>query len=68
MKLSLVICTYRRPGPVRRLLEAVAVQTRRPDEVLVVDASPDQETEEDLRVELHSLSGVADAFSHPIDD
>ena len=49
MKLSLVICTYRRPGPVRRLLEAVAVQTRRPDEVLVVDASPDQETEEAVR-------------------
>lgn len=49
MKLSLVICTYRRPGPVRRLLEAVAVQTRRPDEVLVVDASPDTDTEEAVR-------------------
>lgn len=49
MRLSLVICTYRRPGPVRRLLEAVAAQTRRPDEVLVVDASPDTETEEAVR-------------------
>ncbi len=49
MKLSLVICTYRRPGPVRRLLEAVAAQTRRPDEVLIVDASPGNETEEAVR-------------------
>lgn len=47
--LSLIVCTYRRPGPVRRLLEAVAAQTRRPDEVLVVDASPDGETEEAVR-------------------
>lgn len=49
MTLSLVVCTFRRPGPVRRLLEAVAAQTRRPDEVLVVDASPDRETEEAVR-------------------
>lgn len=47
--LTLIVCTYRRPGPVRRLLQAVASQTRRPDEVLVVDASPDSETEEAVR-------------------
>jgi len=49
LNLSLIVCTYRRPGPVRRLLEAVAVQTRKPDEVLVVDASPDPDTEEAVR-------------------
>lgn len=49
LSLSLIVCTYRRPGPVRCLLEAVAVQTRRPDEVLVVDASSDGETEEAVR-------------------
>jgi GT2 family glycosyltransferase len=47
--LSLIVCTYRRPGPVRRLLESLAEQSRRPDEVLVVDASPDRETEEAVR-------------------
>jgi GT2 family glycosyltransferase len=47
--LSLVVCTFRRPGPVRRLLESMAAQTRRPDEVLVVDASPDGETEAVVR-------------------
>ncbi|MEA2558543.1 MAG: hypothetical protein QOH06_47 [Acidobacteriota bacterium] len=47
--LSLIICTYRRPAPVRRLLEAVAAQIRRPDEVLVVDASLETDTEEAVR-------------------
>jgi GT2 family glycosyltransferase len=47
--LSLIVCTHRRPGPVRRLLEAVAAQTRRPDEVLVIDASADAQTEEAVR-------------------
>jgi len=49
LSLSLIVCTYRRPEPVRRLLEAVASQTRRPDEVLVVDASPEADTEEAVR-------------------
>lgn len=49
LSLSLIVCTYRRPAPVRRLLEAVAAQTRRPDEVLVVDASPETDTEEAVR-------------------
>jgi GT2 family glycosyltransferase len=45
----LIVCTYRRPEPVRRLLEAVASQTRRPDEVLIVDASSETDTEEAVR-------------------
>ncbi len=49
MTLSLIVCTVHRPGPVGRLLAAVAAQTRRPDEVLVVDASADRETEEVVR-------------------
>ncbi|MFL6200247.1 MAG: glycosyltransferase family 2 protein [Thermoanaerobaculia bacterium] len=49
LSLSLIVCTYRRPGPVRRLLDAVAAQTCRPDEVLVVDASLDADTEEAVR-------------------
>jgi GT2 family glycosyltransferase len=48
-ELSLVVCTYRRPAAMAELLAALGGQTRRPDEVLVVDASPDAETEEVVR-------------------
>lgn len=43
--LALIVCTYRRPQALARLLDAVARQTRRPDEVLVVDGSPDAASE-----------------------
>jgi len=42
--LALIICTYKRPVPVQRLLAALRQQTRIPDCTLIVDASPDQET------------------------
>lgn len=44
--LSLIVCTYRRPVQMRTLLPSVLEQTRQPDEILIVDASPDSETEE----------------------
>ncbi|WP_396655853.1 glycosyltransferase family 2 protein [Microbacterium sp.] len=39
-----VIATYRRPHYVRECLEHLAVQTLRADRIVVVDASPDDET------------------------
>ncbi len=42
--LTLIICTYRRPAEMRRLLESLVEQTRRPDDILVIDGSPDDET------------------------
>ncbi|MBI5629271.1 MAG: glycosyltransferase [Elusimicrobia bacterium] len=45
MELSLVICTYQRPGPLKNLLEALALQDRPPDQTLVVDASLDDASE-----------------------
>jgi GT2 family glycosyltransferase len=45
VRLSLIVCTYRRATAVERLLQALAAQTRVPDETLVVDASPDDETQ-----------------------
>jgi GT2 family glycosyltransferase len=42
--LALIVCTYRRPDAVRRLLEALSSQTVAPNEILVVDASPDRAT------------------------
>ncbi len=44
-RLSLIVCTYRRAPEVEKLLAALGAQTRVPDETLVVDASPDDETE-----------------------
>ncbi len=42
---SLIICTYMRPGPLRRLLESVMQQSLVPDEVLIVDGSTDEATQ-----------------------
>lgn len=43
--LALIVCTYRRPEAMRRLLESLDVQTVPPDEILVIDGSEDTETE-----------------------
>jgi len=42
---TLVVCTFRRPASLGRLLSSVLEQSRLPDELIVVDASPDAETE-----------------------
>lgn len=42
--LSLVVCTYRRPAAIGRLLAALDHQERVPDEVLIIDASSDTDT------------------------
>ena len=42
---TVCVCTYRRPAPLRRLLESVAGQTEQPAEIIVVDGSPDDDTE-----------------------
>jgi GT2 family glycosyltransferase len=41
---AVIIATYRRPDDVARCLDAIALQTREPDELVVVDASPDDRT------------------------
>jgi GT2 family glycosyltransferase len=45
-RLTLIICTYCRPQPVKDLLASVQQQTRLPDETLIIDASPDDFTEQ----------------------
>ncbi|MES1242689.1 MAG: glycosyltransferase [Acidobacteriota bacterium] len=59
MRLSLIVCTWRRPAAVRRLLESLRSQTRPPDEVLVVDASPPAETGTEAAVAEVRLPGLA---------
>lgn len=43
MKLSVVIATYRRASSLGRTLATIATQRRLPDEVIVVDQSPNEE-------------------------
>ena len=41
MSVSVIIPTYRRPDGLRRAVESVIAQVRRPDEVVIVDNDPD---------------------------
>jgi GT2 family glycosyltransferase len=47
-RFSLIVCTYKRPGSLERLLKALQNQTVYPDEVLIIDGSRDVETEQML--------------------
>lgn len=59
MKTSLIICTYMRPGPLKRLLESVMAQTRLPDEIIIVDGSTDNRTNKMLEENnFHSLKYI----------
>ena len=45
MKFTLIICTYKRPLPLLKLLESVKKQSFYPNEIIIVDGSTDDETE-----------------------
>lgn len=45
MKLTLLICTFKRPKPIVTLLDSVKRQSSYPYEILVIDGSPDDLTE-----------------------
>ena len=42
--ISILVCTYKRAGSLKELLQSLVLQTRTPDEVLIIDGSPDEET------------------------
>jgi GT2 family glycosyltransferase len=44
-----VVCTYQRPQSLRRFLDSLAAQDRRPDELIIIDASEDSQTDLMLR-------------------
>lgn len=46
MKFNLIICTYKRSEAIDKLLKSLVNQTKYPDEVLVIDSSPDEQTKE----------------------
>lgn len=47
-RFTLIVCTYKRAQPLKTLLNSVAEQTLYPDEILIVDGSPDNETRDML--------------------
>lgn len=49
MKFSLIICTYLRPKPLLTLLQSVRAQTLYPDEILIIDGSTNNGTEQILK-------------------
>jgi GT2 family glycosyltransferase len=49
--LTLVVPTYKRADSLERLLGSVVIQDRQPDEILIVDASPNDETEKMLETQ-----------------
>jgi len=51
--LTVAVCTYKRAESVVRFLNSLWLQTRHPDELIIVDASPDTETEEAILQRWH---------------
>lgn len=49
MKFGLIICTYQRPQAIEKLLRSIKVQSRYPDQILVIDGSLDDRTEKLLQ-------------------
>jgi glycosyltransferase involved in cell wall biosynthesis len=52
--ISLIICTYMRPHALKALLDSVEVQTSKPDEILIIDGSTNQDTEIMLQAQDYS--------------
>lgn len=50
MKFTLIICTYMRPQALHTLLKSVSNQSLYPDEILIIDGSTNNETEELLKI------------------
>lgn len=50
MKISLIICTFKRPLALLRLMDSLRKQEVQPDEVLIIDGSPDHGTSEALKI------------------
>jgi len=53
MNFALIICTYKRAKSLNRLLDSVTKQSLYPNEILVIDGSPDDDTKEMLQRNLY---------------
>jgi GT2 family glycosyltransferase len=61
--LCVVVCTYKRAESVSRLLDSLAEQERTPEQLLIVDASPDDATERMLK-QRTDLAHLADTVQY----
>jgi GT2 family glycosyltransferase len=59
-----VVCTYKRAASLRRFLDSLATQERKPDQFIIVDASPDDDTESMIQgyEDLHDLADTVQYF------
>src|SRR6185503_15168066 len=57
--ITVVVCTQQRPQSLTRFLDSLAAQDARPDELIIVDASEDDATEELLSQRL-GIGDIAD--------
>jgi glycosyltransferase involved in cell wall biosynthesis len=64
LKLSLIIPTYNRPHDIRRLLTNLNLQVRKPDEVIIVDASDNTDTEKIVGEEIKRFSYPIHYYRH----
>lgn len=63
MTISLIICTFKRPKIIQNLLESIQKCTKKPDTILVVDSSPDDNTKDyilntkynDIKIEYYKV-------------
>src|SRR5262245_21391465 len=55
---TVVVCTQQRAVSLKRFLDSLAAQDRKPDELIIVDASEDDATEQMLR-QFPSISNIA---------
>ena len=53
MKFTLIVCTYKRPQPLFKLLESVRLQQLYPNTIIIVDGSPDSYTRALLETNLY---------------
>ena len=51
MIFSLIICTYNRPNSVQALLQSISSQTLVPNEILIIDGSENELTEQVVKIE-----------------
>ena len=56
LRIALIICTYRRPKSILSLLESIKSQSVLPDELLIIDASEDNQTE--IAIQQTALVGL----------
>ncbi len=53
MKFSLIICTFQRPAALIKLMESVQEQLLVPDEIVIIDGSPNDNTKNALQKKLY---------------